>query len=342
MRPFPDPKPDLLAPDPDLQQAFNDAVAASTQPPRSAPIAIVALNDAAPHGFAGQLASEVHYSASLLKTAAMYAAFELRKAANDLLLESHPAAAEVFSTLRSEFDEVINQNRVKQLDGVNLDGFLLPRWEQIFNFDPATSTVNFSQAFFGRLFDAIADGDNAAAGDVVHGLGFGYLTKAVADAGFFDPDTADQPQTADGIWLCGDFGHGFPPQRIPCVNDTPVAQATSVRQMARLFTFLAANEPLVDGGSNGAMVNLLTQAVLRRHFFLSRDTSVQFVPLQSKIGLGPLNNGTQVASEAAIIGENSTQRRFVVVFQNQPFVNNASILPISRIVDSTIASFLFP
>jgi hypothetical protein len=248
--------------------------------------------------------------------------------------------------LRTAFDDVIRQNRVKQLVGLS-DGFLLPRWEQVFDVDAATSTVNFSPTFFGHLFDAVAGLDdavaaNAAAGAVIQRLGFGYITKAAADASFFDPDAASQPKTADGMWLCGDFGHGFPPQRVPCVNDTPVAQATSVRQMARLFTFLARNAPLVDGVSDGAMVNMLTQAVVRLHLFLNRDTTVQFVTLQSKIGLGPLNNGARVASEAAIIQENSTQKQFVVVFQNQRFVNDASIQPVSRVVDATIAGFLFP
>jgi hypothetical protein len=341
MRPFPDPKPDLLAPDSDLQQAFDNAMAASSQPPRRAPIVIVALNDSAPHGFAGQRMTEVHYSASLLKVVGMYTAFELRKAANDLLLAAPPPPADVFSTLKTAFNNVIRQNRALRLVGVE-DRFLLPRWEQVFQVDPATSTVNFSQAFFGNLFDAIADGNNTAAGAAVHGLGFGYLTKATAEAGFFKDTAIFEPATADGMWLCGDFGNGFPPQRIPCVNDTPVAQATSALQMARLFTFLAGNAPLVDGVSDAAMVNMLTQAVARLHIFLNRDTSVQFVTLQSKIGLGPLNNGATVASEAAIIQENSTGRRFVAVFQNQPFVNDASILPISSIVDATIASFLFP
>lgn len=341
MRPFPDPKPDLLARDPDLQRAFNDAMAASGQSLGKTPIIIVALGDSAPHGFAGRLETEVHYSASLLKATAMYAAFELRKAANDLLLATGPAAADVFGVLRGAFDDVIVHNRVKQLDGVNLDGFLLPRWEQVFTVDSSNSTVNFSPGFFGRLFDAIADGNNVAAGEVVHGLGFGYLTKAAADAGFFTPDAATWPSTADGMWLCGDFANGFPPQRIPCMNDTPAAQATSVRQMARLFVFLAGDAPLVDAASDGAMLNLLGQAVLRNHWFLNRDPSVQFVTTESKIGLGPLNNGTSVASEAAIVRENSTGRRFVVVFQNRAFAGNASILPVSRVVDGTIASFLF-
>jgi hypothetical protein len=347
MRPFPDLKPDLLAPDPDLQQAFDTAIASSAQLPRKTPIVIVALNDSAPHGVAGRLDAEVHYTASLVKVAAMYAAFELRAAANELLLLAQPPAADVFPLLHSAFDFVIENNRVLQLTGVNLPGFLLPRWEQVFDVDPATAAVNFSPAFFGNLFDAITGGSsdvqaNTAAGVVVHGLGFGYLTKAVAEAGFFNPDTASQPQTADGMWLCGDFGNGFPPQRIPCMNDTPVAQATSARQMARLFTFLASNSPLVDAASDGAMVNLLTQATARLHLFLNRDTSVQFVTLRSKIGLGPLNNGTRVASEAAIIQENSLGRRFVVVFQNQPFTGDSSIFPVSQVVDATITSFLFP
>jgi hypothetical protein len=33
---------------------------------------------------------------------------------------------------------------------------------------------------------------------------------------------------------------------------------------------------------------------------------------------------------------------FIAIFQNQRFVNDASILPISRIVDDTLASLLFP
>jgi hypothetical protein len=122
---------------------------------------------------------------------------------------------------------------------------VLPRYQQVFQVDPATSSNNFSPGFFGNLFHAITKGSNAGAGTCVHGLGFANLTKAVSAAGFFDPDAADQPATADG--LCGDFGHGFPPQRIPCLNDTSVARATFVRQMARLFTLLAGNTVLVDG-----------------------------------------------------------------------------------------------
>ncbi|WP_202313240.1 MULTISPECIES: serine hydrolase [unclassified Mesorhizobium] len=310
-------------------------MAASGNPPGTAPIIIVDMNPSGSRGFAGQRETEMHYSASLLKVAAMYAAFELRKAANELLADLQPSAADVFQALRSNFDPVIRDQRVPQLAAL-ADSFLVPRYEQVFEFDPATGTVNFSLGFFTNLSNAIVEGNNVSAGQCIHGLGFGYLTKAVTEAGFFDPSAQN------GIWLCGDFGNGFPPQRIACLNDTPVAQATSVREMARLYALLF-DRSLVDGVSDEAMLNLLFQALLppRLHLLLNRTVDVQFVTLHSKIGLGPLNNGTQVASEGAIIRENSTERFFVVVFQNLRFVNDASIVPMSRIVDETLASFLF-
>jgi hypothetical protein len=359
---FPDAKPELIDPDPDLQQAFDAAIATFGHGLEKTPIVLVSLEDVEPHDFAGQLVEEVHYSASLLKATAMWAAFELRRAANELIPTAHPAPADTLALLRDTFDREINDNRVAQLAGKNLEGFLLPRWDKVFQVQP-DATVNFTPDFFGKLFDAIVDGSNSAAGTVVHGLGFGYLTKAAATAEFFDDGAVDTPQTADGMWLCGDFGHGFPPQRIPCVNDTPVAQATSAFQMARLFTFLAAgpgaagapgvdpgrapdpgNTPLVDAASDEAMLKLLFNAVdvPRLHLFLNRDTSVQFVTFQSKIGLGPVNSGTKVASEAAIIKEASAGRRFVAVFQNRAFVNDSSIVPVSQVIDATIANFLFP
>lgn len=341
---FPDRKPDPFDPDGDLQQALDNAMASLGSGLESTPIAIVALNESDTHGFAGLLETEIHYSASLLKTAGRWAAFELRRAANEFIAGVQPAPTpeNVIPMLRGAFDDAINESRVSQLAGANLDGFLLPRWDQVFTVQP-DSTVNFSQGFFGNLFDAIVDGDNTAAGAMVHGLGFGYLTKAAATAEFFDDEATADPETADGMWLCGDFGNGFPPQRIPCVNDESTAQGTSVRQMARLFTFLAGPDPLVDAASDAAMLNLLFQAVQRTHFFLSRDDAhVQFRTRHSKIGVGPLKSGTMVASEAAIVREDGTGRDFVVVFQNRSPGDNTSLASVSQVVDATIANFLFP
>lgn len=332
MRPFPDAKNDPLVHDTTLQQALDAAMASTPNAPNGAPIVIVSINPDGSRGYAGRQEFIECYSASLLKVQAMYAAFELRKACNEALAGTAPPDA--FQALRDSFDGVIRANRLPRL-GALADRHLLPKYDQIFAFDPATNLVNFTPAFFGDLFDAIAKGDNASAGRCVQRLGFGYLTTAASEANFFDADTNL------GIWLCGDFGLGFPPQRIPCSNDGPTAQGTSAYQMAKLFTLLVDSN-LVDPASDAAMLNLLQQAVINLHLFLNRDTSVQYVTLQSKIGLGPVNAGFSVASEALIVRENSSNRQFVVVFQNQRFANDASVFPVARVIDATIAAFLFP
>ncbi|MGV9673066.1 hypothetical protein ACWDPV_21135 [Gordonia sp. NPDC003504] len=332
MLPFPDAKTDPLVHDSALQQALDTAMATTLNPPTAAPVAIVDLNPDGTRGYAGRLEFIECYSASMLKVVAMYGAFELRKASNDLLAATAPADA--FQLLHDGFDDVIRTNRLPRLAGL-ADLHLLPKYDQVFDHDPSSNTVNFSQTFWNDLFSAIALGDNASAGRCIQRLGFGYVTGAASEANFFDADTDL------GLWLCGDFGIGYPPQRIPCSNDGPTAQGASAYQMAKLCTLLADSE-LVDPGSDAAMLDLLQRAVINLHLFLNRDTTVEYVTLHSKIGLGPVNAGFSVASEALIVQENSTGRRFVVVFQNQRFVNDPSVFPVARMVDATIAGFLFP
>ena len=227
MLPFPDQEPDPFVPDSALQRAFDDAMSHSPNPPTNVPIAIVAIDASGPpHGFAGQLVADMHFSASLLKVAFLYAAHALRKAANDLLADLKPASsAEAMQALKDNFDDTIKNNLLSQAAHAD-PATVLPRYDRLFSYDPATFTVNFGAAFQGALFDAIADGNNTAAGTCVHGVGLGYLTTAPATAGFFDSGASS------GIWLGGDFKNGFTPQRIPSLNDGPVAQATTVREMA--------------------------------------------------------------------------------------------------------------
>ncbi|MEV0354933.1 hypothetical protein AB0H71_02620 [Nocardia sp. NPDC050697] len=331
MLPFPDAKNDPLVHDDALQLALDTAIASTPGVSNSTPIVIVALDPDGRRGYAGRLEFMECYSASLLKVAALYAAFELRKAGNQLLAGAVPANA--FQALRDGFDEVIRVNRLPRLASLE-DRHLLPKYEKVFAYDPAANIVNFTQDFWNDMSAAIADGSNPAAGRCVQRLGFGYLTTAASEANFFDAD-ADH-----GIWLCGDFGAGFPPQRIPCENDGPTAQGTSGYQMAKLFTLLA-DARLVDPAGDAAMLELLQLAVIKLHLFLNRDTSVQYVTLHSKIGLGPVAAGFSVASEALIARENSTGRRFVVVFQNQRFAGDASVFPVAGVVDAAIAAYLF-
>ena len=340
MSPFPEKKRDPLEANTTLQQALDAAIAASPHPPMEVPIAIVAIGASGQkHAFAEHRGAEIHYSASLLKVAALYAAFELRAAATRLVFERHLKPAEVFPTLKSEFNDAIRNNRVPQLSGLQDEKLLMPKYEQMFTVDPVTAVPNFAPGYWKNLEGAISDGKNEGAAECVHGLGFGYLTKAMAEAGFLRPDLTADPKTADGIWLAGDYGFGYTPQKIPSVNDDLVAQATSVRQMARLFTLLQKRE-LIDPVSDGAMVDLLERAVKRGHIWLNRDTTVAYKPISSKIGVGSLKIGPTVISEALVVQQTTPSRLFVVVYQNVRLEQNpASIFPIARIVDKTIASF---
>jgi hypothetical protein len=80
--------------------------------------------------------------------------------------------------------------------------------------------------------------------------------------------------------------------------------------------------------------------------FIDRTPNLSFNVTHNKLGLGPLkprnNVIREVASEASIVKHNTTRKEFVVVWQNLIFAGNASIIPVSRIVDETIKKYLTP
>ena len=330
MRPFPDSLSDPLLADDDLQAAFDTAIAATPLP--TVPFTIVALNDpgAGPHAMAGQLGSEMHYSASVLKLQMMFAAFALRQAANDFLLETAPAAGDVFAALRAEFDPPILDDLVPQLAGTDSQ-FLLPTYERIFDVLTAPAVgVNFSAGFFGHMHDAISLSKNDGAGACVQALGFGYLTGAASQTGLFDADAAS------GLWLCGDFSQGWPRVTVETVNDQGVAQAMTTDMMARLVTHIFDRQ-LVDEPASNAMQGLMAASVPAGHFFVSRVPGRPFATLLTKIGVGPLKSGSSVASEASVLRDAATGRHFVAVWQNQGFSSDASLAPIADVISQTIA-----
>jgi hypothetical protein len=330
MRPFPDGLSDPLAPDAALQAAFDTAIAATPLP--GVPFTIVALNDpgAGPHPMAGQRGSEMHYSASVLKLQMMFAAFALRQAANAFLLETAPAAGDVFAALRAEFNQTILDNLVPQLARTD-PRFLLPTYERIFDVLTAPVVgVNFSAGFFGHLHDAISLSKNEGAGACVQALGFGYLTGAASQTGLFDADAAS------GLWLCGDFSQGWPKVTVDTVNDHGVAQAMTTDMMARLVTHMFDRQ-LVDELASNAMQGLMAASVPAGHFFVSRVPGRRFATLLTKIGVGPLKTGGSVASEASVLRDVGTGRHFVAVWQNHAFASDASLAPVARVIDQTIA-----
>jgi len=107
--PFPSAFPDVLSPDGALSASLATAVALAqvqhpqaTSPGRFA-ISIVAIDDSSsPVTFlhAGLREREMHFSASLLKVAAAYAAFQLRQSVNSFAQNSAAATpADLFSDM---------------------------------------------------------------------------------------------------------------------------------------------------------------------------------------------------------------------------------------------------
>jgi hypothetical protein len=344
---YPKKKNEPLAPNAGLQQALDDAIAVTPGASAQAAIAIVPLVDGGPpYPFAERRGREVHYSASVLKLAAAYAVYELGRAGHDLIEEKRPAAADAVDLLY-ELDPEIRETKLPQL-AANLDEkYLLPDYVKLFEYDPGAANINIAAGARANLEKAIGDVSNQDAAECVHGVGFGYLTRVMAEAGFLDPASLESPATADGIWLGGDFGFGYPAQRVPSVNDGAVAQAMSARQMARMMALLQGDELIVQSHGEGShqaankqLRQLVEQPIENGNHLLTKGTGVNgYTTRQSVMGYGPLKTGALVASEALVV-EDKAGRLFVVVFQNVPYDQNpASLVPTARIVEQTIAAF---
>jgi hypothetical protein len=318
--------------DPALDAKLADAIAAATQPGLSSdiPISIVVLKDDGSHLHAGNRHDEMHFSGSMIKIAAMYAAFEMRAAVNREFSSTLPA------TRKDAVDKLVNDvnpqiaaaaaQEITNLGAASLAKVLQPDYATAFKLPPsAVGHVDFNQ-MGGFLTSMIANGTNTGASKTIHALGYGYLTASLIKGGFFHPDPT--PTDNKGLWLAGDYlGTGDPGNwteegRVLCVNDTDTAQGTTTVQMAKLLT-LMWNKTLVDSESSDAMLKLLKDA---RDFgftpWITRSKAASsFKVTHNKLGEGflkPSNGGKAVMSEASIITDvkNGVTRHFVVVWQN--------------------------
>jgi hypothetical protein len=335
--PFPEPKSEPLEENSTLQEAFDEAFEEHGETLQAAPIAIIAIDPSgAPHAFAGRLEREVHYSASMLKIVFLYAAFALREAGRQRLGELEFDAEEGRGQVQTEFGEAISENRVPQLENL-AEQFLLPRWGDLFGIGSGGELI-VSEQFMDHVEAAYLEKENKDAAACVHAVGLGYLTKAMAEAEFLDPSTTEEAETADGIWLGGDFGFGYPAQTIESVNDGATAQGTSVHQMARLMTLLLDHK-LVSDEADGEMMSVLERAAQNNLIALGKAPEMNFRTVASKIGIGSLKAGGEVLSEALVVEENETSRFFVVVFQNVLDEGSSSVFPVAEIVKQTISNF---
>jgi hypothetical protein len=356
MLPFPSRLPNLLTPDATLQGHLIAAVAASHgATPMRASLALAAIDDTVSprvYRYAGIGDTAMHYSASLLKVAAMYSAFQMRKSINDfgaapplpLLLPLLTQAAATFDGLillavpsLATDPEILASPLPVQADVVRV------KYDTMFDVNPGGTSVSFKPTFFDQIKGAIIQSNNANAAAIIKAQSYKWLNAALEQAGFssFGPPVK-------GVWLAGTFEMGlasaWPTARVDTVNDQGVGQAMTCVDMMKLYALLDSRQ-LVDGPSSDEMLDLLkkTQQAAVDPSFLTRPvvlagSPVSYDVVATKIGLGPLkavNGGFDVASEGTFITHRTTGKRFIVVYQNSRNLTTA-LTGVSRTVDKAI------
>jgi hypothetical protein len=244
--------------------------------------------------YAGVFDNENHFSASTVKAAALFAA-------GQFLAEAKATAAN-FSTVssflagfNSQLQAEINANADHRILSANIG--LQPQTSTVLKLTGFPS-IAFANGFNTSLTQMITVSSDADAAVCIHALGYGYISAALRQEGFFDPNTG----AGTGIWLAADYKQIWDAVRIPCENDHPDAEITTTRQMCRLFAMIELNWlPDNDPDTNALMRDLLGQA----------GSWLQYVtvhPLYSKVlakvgyaGLGTNEAGPNVYSEGLII-----------------------------------------
>lgn len=296
-----------------------------------------------PHQWAGYNETREHFSASLIKVAAIYAAHELRAAVNRLARDPNfmpKTEQELFAVLETCFTQQIIDNfshirarakkccktteeckRQKEVGNEHLR----PKYREIFDVRQspgATSLqVNFKPRFETELTRIVGNPSPLGhAGYCIHCLGYAYIAGALEKAGFLNTSSMK------GIWLCGDYLRQWPYLCVDSDNDKLVAQATTTYDMAMLYTLLYQQRLFADPAYPSSSAEMLARlASGRRYSWIGKErmASVPYVPnydvTHSKIGEAslkqpPRGKGGDVYSEGCIL--QSQAKTYVVVWQN--------------------------
>ncbi|MFE5587889.1 hypothetical protein [Kitasatospora sp. NPDC056531] len=284
------------------------------------------------------------YSASLIKTAAMYTAYDLRASADQLAqdqgLTTWPA---VEAALKATFDpdiaahtpSLINASTALRAEDKNRR----PDYSAVLKLGAPGGDfiVDFTPAQVSAFEDMMVQQNDPGATTTIHGLGYPYLDGKIADDGLFD-STSSQ-----GLWLAGDYAGIWPAARIPCVNDVDTAQGTTARQLARLLTLLA-DDKLVGPTSSQGMKDLMARA---GKLFASTTPPIwppdgQFVATHGKVGIGPLKTGQTVMSEGILVSDTVRSRSFAVVYQNvvkDGLTQRDALVPVATLIEAALNAF---
>lgn len=320
----------------ELRKRFRDAEAAvSTDPlktsldaqgalvpPNKLPIIIVALDAGGKHSSVGTSFDQMHYSGSLLKAAAMYAAYQLRKAVFDFSqgLPASLSQEEVFRRFKNDFDAKILAGAPNIPPNLRVP----PKYPDVLKVTPDGSHYKVAflstgdksrRDFVHHLKEMTEKSHNPSAGVCVQNLGYSWINGVFRAANLFKEVSRGEFQ---GIWLAGDYLYakaqrdklhaagtdsdateefnmgisGFFEVRIPVLNDGTSKQATTCMDMANLFAQLATGNLIKDAAGSGMTSNADMLAHLTNGVSMSimgrRMPSTKYNILQSKIGFGTL------------------------------------------------------
>jgi hypothetical protein len=275
----------------------------------------------------------MHYSASMLKVAAMYAAHELLNAAKRLATSPPTGGTSppFFDRLETTFDQMIKDaaaplqaaGKVKPTDGSNVleaaervaanvtnpitgvkDYRSTPSYPSIFNVTTGagTPTVTFLPVFTQKMREMIVASDDPAAAECIRRLSYTYINAALMKGGFYNPASAPP----NGIWLAGDYtGFDANPSsvaRITSQNDGLAAQVTTTKQMLRMIYLIESNHPQMLVETTNPMRGLLGSAAALGGFLRKAllGTDPPFLLELSKIGVGPLKTPTGMSTYSEV------------------------------------------
>lgn len=295
------------------------------------PISIIAhAGTGTTHTIVGVHQDEMHFSASLLKAAAMFAAFKLRAEAR-ALANAPPAGgfaneAAFFAALKQKFNSA---DAVPAITSAGASVGLEPRYQQILRvtgFGGGSLTVNFEPSFYKTIteeralqkaYEDIREADNL--GEDAQGNPIENARSLAARAKmshmylmivFSDNASAAQCITRLGYAYInvklmeaklfnrtsgkgiwvGGDFGGGTRVEVDSVNDGKVAVATTTREMAQLFSQIQLGQ-LIDPPSSADMKELLQEAQRTEPAWVSRGTRL-FLVDGVKVGVANIKPNT--------------------------------------------------
>jgi hypothetical protein len=295
------------------------------------PFSLILLSKDGKHRYAGVNDDAVCYSGSLLKVGVMYAAFEIRAAANRFLAANPTSDEDAFiASFDTALQAVIKRSRPPELRELPVPNS--PQVEEIVRLVPGPPPwIEFVDAFYGNIDSMIVPSDDKAAGDVIDALGYSYINTALRQAGLSE---ISKRKNKNVIWISGDYSlektHflGY----VDTVNDGKKGRVVmNTRGMARLAALMLQDD-MIDRAAaapptgtdrtkpdRSMMLDLLDRASTQhpntpfdKPFILRGAPSPPFRIDGNKIGQGPIgpdpaatndpvNNKTLVSSEVSIL-----------------------------------------